>query len=100
MHIFMEARRGAPAILFLPHLQLWWATAPHALRATLWMLLSDLPAGSPIALVGTCDSPAAGVQQEDTLHVCSFGLSKAVLCGECGWWHMEMRRSLQCAMHA
>ena len=38
----VEARRAAPAILFLPHLQLWWETAPHSLKASLWMMLVSL----------------------------------------------------------
>lgn len=49
--------RAAPAILFLPHLQLWWASAPASLRATLWMLLADLPPDLPLLLLATADTP-------------------------------------------
>ena len=31
----LEARRAAPAILLLPHLHLWWSTAPASLKTTL-----------------------------------------------------------------
>ena len=35
MQTILEARRAAPAILLLPHLHLWWATAPSSLKTTL-----------------------------------------------------------------
>lgn len=54
----IEARRAAPAILFLPHLQLWWETAPASLRATLSMLLADLSQDLPLLLLATTDAPA------------------------------------------
>ena len=53
----LEARRAAPAILHLPHLQLWWDTAPPSLRATLCMLLADLPPDLPLLLVASADVP-------------------------------------------
>lgn len=59
VHAVLEARRAAPAILFLPHLQLWWETAPASLRATLTMLLSDLPSELPLLLLATADVPLA-----------------------------------------
>lgn len=57
VHAVLEARRASPAILFLPHLQLWWETAPASLRATLTMLLSDLPPELPLLLLATADVP-------------------------------------------
>ncbi|KAL0036308.1 hypothetical protein WJX77_001773 [Trebouxia sp. C0004] len=57
VHAVLEARRASPAILFLPHLQLWWDTAPASLRATLTMLLSDLPSELPLLLLATADVP-------------------------------------------
>ena len=57
MHAVLEARRAAPAILHLPHLQLWWETAPPSLRATLWMLLADLPGDLPLLLMASADVP-------------------------------------------
>ncbi len=53
----LEARRAAPAILHLPHLQLWWETAPPSLRATLRMLLADLPGDLPLLLMASADVP-------------------------------------------
>ena len=57
MHAVLEARRAAPAILHLPHLQLWWDTAPPSLRATMWMLLVDLPTDLPLLLLASADVP-------------------------------------------
>ena len=50
-----EARRSAPAVLFLPHLQLWWQAAHSNLRVTLWMLLEDIPPDLPLFLLATAD---------------------------------------------
>jgi SpoVK/Ycf46/Vps4 family AAA+-type ATPase len=55
VHAVVEARRAAPAVLFLPHLQVWWDTAPASLRATLWTLLADLPPDLPLLLLATAD---------------------------------------------
>lgn len=57
MHAIIEARRAAPSVLYLPHLQLWWQTAHASLRATLWMLLSDLPPDLPLLLLAVADCP-------------------------------------------
>lgn len=84
VHAVTEARRAAPAVLFLPHLevrlpacacashntasqhrlttplvntapQLWWSTAPLSLQSTLWTLLEDLPSDLPLLLLATAD---------------------------------------------
>ena len=55
MHALVEARRAAPAVLYLPHLQLWWQTASASLRAILWMLLADLPPDLPLLLLAVAD---------------------------------------------
>lgn len=64
VHAFVEARRSAPALLYLPHLPLWWATAPPALRAALLMLLEELPPDLPLLLVAVADAPAADIDPE------------------------------------
>jgi hypothetical protein len=69
VHAFVEARRAAPALLFLPHLPLWWATAPAALRAALLMLVEDLPPEFPLLLVAVADAPAGEVDPEASFPV-------------------------------
>ena len=59
-----EARRSAPAVLYLPHLQLWWESAPHTLRVTLWMLLEDIPPDLPLFLIGVADVPIDAIDHE------------------------------------
>lgn len=44
-------------------LQLWWDTAPASLRATLWMLLADLPPDLPLLLFATADAPISDLDQ-------------------------------------
>eukprot|EP00249_Psilotum_nudum_P007003 c20237_g1_i1 orf=334-3666(-) len=57
VNILSEARRTAPAILYLPRLDLWWETAHAMLRAVLLMLLAELPSNLPILLLGTAQVP-------------------------------------------
>ena len=64
MHAFIEARRAAPALLFLPHLDGWWRTAPPALRACLTQLLEDQPSGLPLLLLATADASADQIDEE------------------------------------
>ncbi|KAJ4779666.1 ATPase family AAA domain-containing protein [Rhynchospora pubera] len=53
VHIFGEARRTTPSILYLPQFHLWWETAHEQLKAVLLTLLDDLPSNLPVLLLGT-----------------------------------------------
>lgn len=53
VHIFGEARRTTPSILYLPNLDLWWDNAHEQLRAVLVTLLEELPSELPILLLAT-----------------------------------------------
>ena len=64
VHAVAEARRSSPAVLFLPALRGWWETAPPSLRATLGMLLDELPPELPLLLAATADCPAAELDDE------------------------------------
>lgn len=55
LQIFVEAKRTAPSILYIPHIGQWWETVGPALRATFLSLLSSIPAFSPILLLATCN---------------------------------------------
>lgn len=59
-----EARRAAPAVLYLPHLQSWWDTAPGSLRSTFWAILSDLPPDLPLLLLATANVPSGELDPE------------------------------------
>ncbi|GFP81300.1 ATPase family aaa domain-containing protein at1g05910, partial [Phtheirospermum japonicum] len=65
VHVFAEARRTTPSILYLPRFHLWWESAHDQLRAVLRTLLEELPSDLPVLLLGTssmaladiCDNP-------------------------------------------
>ncbi|XP_020089348.1 ATPase family AAA domain-containing protein At1g05910 isoform X2 [Ananas comosus] len=57
VHIFGEARRTTPSILYLPQFHLWWETAHEQLKAVLLTLLEELPSNLPILLLGTSSLP-------------------------------------------
>lgn len=49
-----EARRAAPAVLFLPNVRLWWEAAQPMLQATLTILLEARAARSRSRLSPRC----------------------------------------------
>ncbi|KAF6161277.1 hypothetical protein GIB67_009164 [Kingdonia uniflora] len=53
VHVFGEARRTTPSILYLPQFHLWWDNAHEQLKAVLLTLLEELPSDFPILLLGT-----------------------------------------------
>ncbi|KAJ8273122.1 hypothetical protein GJAV_G00097700, partial [Gymnothorax javanicus] len=55
--LFREAKRTAPSILYVPHIQLWWDTVGTALRSTFLSLLQDIAPFCPILLLATCSMP-------------------------------------------
>ncbi|XP_039133348.1 ATPase family AAA domain-containing protein At1g05910 isoform X1 [Dioscorea cayenensis subsp. rotundata] len=64
VHIFGEARRSTPSILFLPQFQLWWETANEQLKSVLMTLLGELPSDLPVLLLGTSTSPSTDLDEE------------------------------------
>ncbi|KAG9447071.1 hypothetical protein H6P81_013199 [Aristolochia fimbriata] len=64
VHIFGEARRTTPSILYLPQFQLWWETAHEQLKAVLLTLLEELPSDFPILLLGTSSVPFSELEEE------------------------------------
>ncbi|XP_022761765.1 ATPase family AAA domain-containing protein At1g05910 isoform X4 [Durio zibethinus] len=59
VHIFGEARRTTPSILYIPQFNLWWDNAHEQLRAVLLTLLEELPSDLPILLLGTSSTSLA-----------------------------------------
>lgn len=64
VHIFSEARRTTPSILYLPHFHLWWENAHEQLKAVLRTLLEELPSDLPILLFGTSSVPHSDLPDE------------------------------------
>ncbi|XP_004309823.1 PREDICTED: ATPase family AAA domain-containing protein At1g05910 [Fragaria vesca subsp. vesca] len=59
VHIFGEARRTTPSILYLPQFNMWWETAHEQLRAVLLTLLEEFPSELPVLLLATSSVPPA-----------------------------------------
>ncbi|KAK1267741.1 ATPase family AAA domain-containing protein [Acorus gramineus] len=64
VHVFSEARRTTPSIIYLPQFQLWWETAHEQLKAVLVTLLEELPSDFPILLLGTSSIPFTDLDEE------------------------------------
>ncbi|XP_051720603.1 ATPase family AAA domain-containing protein 2-like isoform X2 [Ctenopharyngodon idella] len=69
--VFCEARRTAPSILYIPHIQRWWDTVSSTLKATFISLLQDIPSFCPCLLLATCSFPHDTLYPEvqDLFHV-------------------------------
>ncbi|CAM0952416.1 unnamed protein product [Alopecurus aequalis] len=64
VHIFGEARRTTPSILYLPQFHLWWDTAHEQLRAVLLTLLNELASNLPVLLLGTSSVAFEDLEEE------------------------------------
>ncbi|GFP81365.1 ATPase family aaa domain-containing protein at1g05910 [Phtheirospermum japonicum] len=77
VHVFGEAKRTTPSILYLPRFHLWWESAHDQLRAVLRTLLEELPSDLPILLLGTsstpldeiCDNPSSIFSERNVLNL-------------------------------
>ncbi|XP_052256515.1 ATPase family AAA domain-containing protein 2-like isoform X2 [Dreissena polymorpha] len=54
-HIFCEARRTAPSIVYLPHVNQWWDVVGETVRSTIVTLIHDLDPNSPVLLLATSE---------------------------------------------
>lgn len=64
VHIFGEARRTTPSILFCPQFNLWWDNAHEQLKAVLQTLLEGLPSDFPILLLGLSSEPLTEMDEQ------------------------------------
>ncbi|XP_067888629.1 ATPase family AAA domain-containing protein 2-like isoform X2 [Heterodontus francisci] len=72
--LFQEARRTAPSILYIPHIDQWWESVGDTLRATFVTLLQDIPTFTPILLLATCDVLHSELAEEvKKMFVCHYG---------------------------
>ena len=81
VHAFVEARRAAPALLFLPHLDGWWRTAPPPLRACLTQVRGCLLPPPP-CVPASC-SPHLGLTHLPLS--CSYWTISPRACRCCCW---------------
>ncbi|VFQ86782.1 unnamed protein product [Cuscuta campestris] len=66
VHIFGEARRTTPSILYLPQFHLWWENAQDQLKAVLLSLLDGLPSDLPVLLFGTSSVPLSELDENSS----------------------------------
>ncbi|XP_072323030.1 ATPase family AAA domain-containing protein 2-like isoform X1 [Scyliorhinus torazame] len=72
--LFKEARRTAPSVLYIPHIDQWWESVGDTLRATFITLLQDIPTFTPILLLATCDVLQSELAEEvKKMFVCHYG---------------------------
>ncbi|XP_020369243.1 ATPase family AAA domain-containing protein 2 isoform X2 [Rhincodon typus] len=72
--LFREARRTAPSVLYMPHIDQWWESVGDTMRATFITLLQDIPTFTPILLLATCDVPHSELAEEvRKIFVCHYG---------------------------
>ncbi|OEL29294.1 ATPase family AAA domain-containing protein [Dichanthelium oligosanthes] len=64
VHIFGEAKRTTPSILYLSQFHLWWDTAHEQLKAVLLTLLNELPSNLPVLLLGTSSVAFTDLEEE------------------------------------
>ena len=64
MGVVSEACRASPALLYLPHIDLWWEAASLTLRTVLRTLLQDLPPDLPLFLFATTEVPVEELDPE------------------------------------
>ncbi|KAG0223329.1 ATPase AAA domain-containing protein 2 [Actinomortierella wolfii] len=54
---FIEVKRHAPSVIYIPHIDTWWNVASTAVRATFTNLLDDLSPEDRILLLATSETP-------------------------------------------
>ncbi|KAG2260275.1 hypothetical protein Bca52824_079569 [Brassica carinata] len=64
VHIFTEARRTTPSILYIPMFNNWWENAHEQLRAVFLTLLEELPSNLPILLLATSYGELSDIEDQ------------------------------------
>lgn len=62
----------APAIIFLPDIDEWWATVKPHMRSQLKSLLAELPKDFPLLILATASSAEEKLDDEVRQLFCSF----------------------------
>ena len=55
--IFREAKRLAPAIVYVPRISSWWDIVPGTFHATFLSILYSLPTDTPLLVLATAECP-------------------------------------------
>lgn len=72
--MFTEVKRHKPSVVYIPHVDAWYATLGASALKTLTTMLRDIPQTDPVLLFATADCEANEVDKE-IMHGL-FGLSR------------------------
>ncbi|KAG0052963.1 ATPase AAA domain-containing protein 2B [Gryganskiella cystojenkinii] len=56
---FVEVKRHAPSVIYIPHIDVWWTVVSDAVKATFSNLLEDLNPEDGILFLATSETPLA-----------------------------------------
>ncbi|KAI1317157.1 ATPase AAA domain-containing protein 2 [Mortierella claussenii] len=54
---FIEVKRHAPSVIYIPHIDIWWSVVSDAVKATFSNLLEDLDPEDGILFLATSETP-------------------------------------------
>ncbi|KAG0338514.1 ATPase AAA domain-containing protein 2B [Podila humilis] len=57
VQFFIEVKRHAPSVIYIPHIDVWWTVVSDAVKATFSNLLEDLNPEDGILFLATSDTP-------------------------------------------
>ncbi|KAF9358683.1 hypothetical protein BGX26_001182 [Mortierella sp. AD094] len=58
---FIEVKRHAPSVIYIPHIDVWWSVVSDAVKATFSNLLEDLSPDDGILLLATSEVPMSNL---------------------------------------
>ncbi|KAG0100382.1 ATPase AAA domain-containing protein 2B [Podila epicladia] len=58
---FIEVKRHAPSVIYIPHIDVWWTVVSDAVKATFSNLLEDLNPEDGILFLATSETPLSGL---------------------------------------
>ncbi|KAF9318847.1 ATPase AAA domain-containing protein 2B [Podila horticola] len=58
---FIEVKRHAPSVIYIPHIDVWWTVVSDAVKATFSNLLEDLNPEDGILFLATSETPLGGL---------------------------------------
>lgn len=64
IHIFNDARRNAPAIIYIPKINKWWELVPDTVKCLIQSQLTNMETSVPIFFLATADCPYKQLSQD------------------------------------
>lgn len=72
--MFTEVKRHKPSVIYIPHVDAWYATLGATALTSLITMLKDIPQTDPVLLLATADCEAS--QLDKDIKKGLFGLSR------------------------